>query len=346
MGIIKYAFKIWREKQVRQKILLILGLLFIGAIPLVGIEVAARHFYKENHLDKILNVIKEDSVLFWKNRPNLDLEFYGARIHTDSLGFRFVSKEDKWEQSKNRLLVLGPSPCFGWGVSDEDTYSSILQRELALKKIDISVKNASQIGFSSYQGKLLFENLMNSKMKSPTHIFITYIVNDLDYRRFYYSGPVEDDLIYPRSKTIVMINNFVSDLSIYKVIRNMLQKNSDNNLKYIQRVSPSLYRKNIDEIISLAKKKNIKVYLGLYPLKLPESPSTKLINQSVELYHAEMKSIAKKTGASLVDLVTVLAQAESYPYIDKRYDTFHPNTYGHRLIANKLVSIIESELNH
>ncbi len=308
-------------------------------------ELLARIFYKENHLDKILNVIEEDSVLFWKNRSNLDLDFYGARIHTDKQGFRLVSQQKDWNNSKNRFLVLGPSPCFGWGVRDEDTYSSIMQRELSAKRIDVSIKNASQIGYSSYQGKLLFEQIINSSIKAPTHIFITYIVNDVDYSRFYYSSSIEDDLVQPRSKIVVTMNNFIARYSMYKLIRQLLKKNVAKDAKATQRIGLTLYRKNIEEMINVAKKNNIKVYLGLYPLRLPDSPETKVINQSVENYHAQMKSVAKMTGTSIVDLITVLDQAKAYPYIDKRYDTFHPNSYGHKLIADKLMSTIESELN-
>jgi lysophospholipase L1-like esterase len=75
----------------------------------------------------------------WTNQPNLQYRHvtpeFEVDLHTNSQGFRVSSKHEEYQvaKSKNtyRILLLGPSFTFGWGVNFEDTFGAQLQHILA-----------------------------------------------------------------------------------------------------------------------------------------------------------------------------------------------------------------------
>jgi hypothetical protein len=61
--------------------------------------------------------------------PNLDQEYAGARVVTNSLGLRDYRPPHKSED-KEQIIVLGDSFTFGYGVRLEDSYPNILEQLL------------------------------------------------------------------------------------------------------------------------------------------------------------------------------------------------------------------------
>lgn len=61
--------------------------------------------------------------------PNMDREFAGARVVTNSLGLRDYRPPHKSED-KTQILVLGDSFTFGYGVPLEDSYPNLLEQHL------------------------------------------------------------------------------------------------------------------------------------------------------------------------------------------------------------------------
>ena len=71
-------------------------------------------------------------------RPNLDFEHrtneFRTQVYTNSEGFRVSSAREEYAIPKPastlRILLLGPSFAFGWGVNQEDTFAAQLERML------------------------------------------------------------------------------------------------------------------------------------------------------------------------------------------------------------------------
>jgi hypothetical protein len=74
----------------------------------------------------------------WTNRPNFSYHHvtpeFAAEIYTNSEGFRVSSSHEEYEKNRPdnsyRVLLLGPSFAFGWGVNYEDTFGAQLQQIL------------------------------------------------------------------------------------------------------------------------------------------------------------------------------------------------------------------------
>ena len=75
----------------------------------------------------------------WTNRPNFSYRHvtpeFATEIHTNSGGFRVSPTRQEFGKGKPdntfRILLLGPSFAFGWGVNYEETFAAQLQRILA-----------------------------------------------------------------------------------------------------------------------------------------------------------------------------------------------------------------------
>ncbi|MCX7648424.1 MAG: hypothetical protein N2Z60_07425, partial [Elusimicrobiales bacterium] len=89
---------------------------FIFILSIFLIELISRITYKETYYDKIIKILTQDSALLWKTKPNLNTIFESVVLKTNSLGFR---NHEISVKTKKRIIIMGASPSFGWGVDEE-----------------------------------------------------------------------------------------------------------------------------------------------------------------------------------------------------------------------------------
>lgn len=181
-----------------------LGLL-IFLLILLSLEGAARLFRTGDYLDKIKAVLREDAELLWVQRTGLDTVFEGVPLRTNSLGFRGGEPGPK---KRKRIIVMGASPSFGWGVEEARTYPALLARELADAGKDAEVINASVIGYSSWQGARLLERRVLAQ--EPDVVVFAYGVNDVDRYRFFRSQPLADADLPAAGPLPVAVSNLLA----------------------------------------------------------------------------------------------------------------------------------------
>lgn len=329
-----------QQLTLRQKTFLVIcSFVFMGMI-----EGLSRLAYTKDELDEIKEVIRIDDTYMWKNRENLSMIFKGQSLHTDSSGNRIILNQRAWNDSSRRILIMGPSPCFGFGVDDKSTYSNLLQEYFNKKFQDVSVRNASQVGFSSYQGKKLFKNILSQEKVKPTEVIISYVVNDLDHYRFFYNSRETDRNVKISMGWKNKIQSLLEKSKFYKLIERGLYRipfKQKTNVAENFRVPIDDYKQNIYEMIEDAKLYNIKVWLLKYPLVLPENTETRMMNGNIDIYNQSLERISIEKGVGLIDVVSVLKKSREYPFIDKEKDTFHPNKIGHEIIKNKIIEVIK-----
>ncbi len=317
--------------------------ILIALVLILLMEGVAHFLYTPTRLDRIMKVLEENHHNLWKVKSNLDQEFFGANIKTNKDGFRITDGEEEWENSNIKIAVLGASPSFGWGVENDQTYSSKIFHQSNKK---ISVKNFSQIGYSSFQGIHILEEAIKSK---PTHILITYVINDLDYYRFFYSQNVEDKNVSPSNPLIVFLRNFIKELTLPKfIISKIPKKNASSiSLKRETRVSLNDYVKNIKNLIKKSKANGITPILVKFPVNMPiqknigtdvkKIQNTKIRERSF-LYNNEIEKISSQSNTPLIDFTKVVKENKNYLFLDPNGDTIHPNELGHSLFADEVLS--------
>ena len=100
-------------------------------------------------------------------------------IISDTSGFRVPSENQVTTEALGRTLyVLGDSSSFGWGVNYEKTYPSLLVEKLNAvnSSARFKLRNLSQPGFSSFQGKLLWQEL--GEVKKDDWVILSFGLND------------------------------------------------------------------------------------------------------------------------------------------------------------------------
>ncbi len=252
-----------------------LGLL-LAALLLVGIELISRLVVKETHLDTILSVLQRDSVLLWRNRANLCTTFAGMPVYTNSRGFRVEAKGAQISQEPQlgcrRIVCMGASPTFGWGVQYHKAYARRLEDLLRPAGIAAEVINAGMIGYSSHQGKLL---LAREVLDLKPHL-----INDIDKYRFFRSNGDPDRTLGPESVVVTRLLN-LTDRSAFiklygKIIGRLVPGRGAMEGRPLElyrprsvRVPPDDYRTNLQEIVDLAKRRGITPVFIKMPVNLP-----------------------------------------------------------------------------
>jgi lysophospholipase L1-like esterase len=228
--------------------------------------------FPEEELSQILNVLQQDSVLFWRLRPNLDIMFHGARVKTGSTGLRIKDCQFKLKKDNNvfRIVCLGGSSTFGWAVTYKDAYpyqlEHILRQDNNVAK-SIEVINGGVIGYTSYQGVLFLKSDI-LKLK-PDMIIVSYMVNDIDKHRFYRNNGRSDKEVSPKHKALLLFENVIDRSRLCRFLRiaTLHKRGIDTrfydiitqNYPETRRVSPANYRNNLDALVEIAKLYGIKV---------------------------------------------------------------------------------------
>jgi len=132
-----------------------------------------------------------DPELAWAFRPSAEGRFTEGALPTDvttnSLGLRSPELED--EGGGTRVLVLGDSYGFGWGVAEGDAFPRILESRLRQRhpEADVAVINACLPGYGLYQQRAMLERVLNGTVVDvvvTTYSLANDPVDDLRIARF------------------------------------------------------------------------------------------------------------------------------------------------------------------
>jgi len=131
-----------------------------------------------------------DRRLFYRFRPNLRISL------TDVMAPPGVRARTRWTLTTNskgfagpavpygphpgifRVVCMGDSSTFGWGVEAGDAYPAVLEQELRRRHPDlrIEVVNLGVCGYSSFQGRILMDQ--EAKGYLPDVVTLSYGSND------------------------------------------------------------------------------------------------------------------------------------------------------------------------
>lgn len=247
---------------------------------LVVLEVLAGFIYQpKERLEKILYILEQDSVLFWKHKSHLNVIFEDSVIKTNAEGFR-ADKEYSLKKTDGvkRIVCLGDSSTFGWGVSSENSYPQRL-KEILTKNYPSSnceVINAGMVGYSSYQGVIFLKNVIAKYF--PDIITVAYMINDIDKYRFFRSDGKPDKELLSANQAIIFLKNMLQRLRLYNLTERAILdffkgqdvlNAQDAITRPRERVSLQDYRSNLEKIIKIAGANNIKVIFLKMPVNMP-----------------------------------------------------------------------------
>jgi lysophospholipase L1-like esterase len=277
----------------------------------------------------------KDAKLFWRLRPNLHVEsdfVVSGEYRTNSEGFRDREFSEN-PSEKPRLLCLGTSVTFGWGVRQEESFPQVLQQE----NPEWEVYNCGQTGYSSFQGKRLLNELLPKHR--PQAVVLEFIWNDL-LPAF---GGRSDSSQKMQPSGVLALQNVLARLAGYRWGRYGLlgflippQERSD-----VSRVSLTEYAANLQEMAESCRAHGAAPVLLLPPVPQPSwlgiqaERYRKLFYEPFLRYAAVLKELAAASQIPLVDADSALA-GELSIWEALPEDFVHPSAQAHESIAGLL----------
>jgi hypothetical protein len=133
--------------------------LTLGALVLCAAagEVALRLTSPTRHAGERqrLNVYRPSSTLSHELRPNSQVRFvfndFDVHVRTNSLGFRGPEIAQKKPIDRVRILVVGDSFTFGWGVEEGEMFGRVLESQLTAAGVPAEVISAGVPGYATDQ---------------------------------------------------------------------------------------------------------------------------------------------------------------------------------------------------
>jgi lysophospholipase L1-like esterase len=323
----------FRWKRFGQNLLLSLGVFLICT---AGLELVLRL----NGYGK-LEIYQPDPLLYWKLKPNQNCytKIGHQPVHINSHGTRGREFSEKKTPGTLRILCLGDSRTFGWGLSQEQTYSGALEslfQEQTSQHKKIEIINAGVNAWSYPQMLVYFRttgvqydpdiiilaeaNLWTqfSEKNSPefVHQFMNRVRLKNILRRFaIYHFVVEVKLkdFYERNRT-----RFIP-----------VDPAQDPLFKQQQQNDPEiLFREAIEQLCDLAQQRGIKPVL----VYLPSWDEAQASNSTTVL--KVKREISQKHKLPLVDLTPEALSKGKALYLEA--DPVHYSSMGNSMIAHKL----------
>ena len=316
-----------------------------GVVRLSGVD-----SYFENRLF-VLNraldypdVFLKDHDLFWRFRPGqtiTSLFFEGKTYAINSLGCRGPELAKK--KHVPRVLLLGNSCLFGWGVSYD---SSVAGRLQTLLGTDYEIINGCIPGYSSWQGRVFYDGeLLKSE---PDFVVMMFGWNDQWAAA---SGIADNRQQFP-SAMIISMQNTLAKLHSYRLLKKLLLSETEPSQDSLFDRAAPIYRVGLDDFGD-----NL-TYLcariredGARPIILTEpQPSNLIYGAEVtghpavryhQRYNQVVRELGRDSGMTVIDAAALFDQHDDL-YDDARSDFIHFNDRGHELLAQLVANQILS----
>lgn len=298
-----------------------------------------------------LEIYEPDPKLYWRLQPNQDCFTKVDRrpVHINAHGTRGPDFASEKPAGTFRILSLGDSRTFGWGLSQEETYSALLGRRLqerAGAHPRVEVINGG-VNAWSYPQMLVFyrdqaaawrpdlvivaeANLWTQFSEQNSATFVRQFMNRVRLKNFlrrfalyHYLIEVKLKAFYERHRT-----RFIP-----------VDPRQDALFKEQQQSDPDkVFHDAIANLCSLVRSNGAQPVL----LFLPTRDDLTATNESRVL--RIKRAVAAEQNLPLVDVTAPLAAQSNAVYLAD--DPVHLNAAGNQIVARCLVETLDGATNH
>lgn len=156
---------------------LVLAILAVEVLTRVIDPFGVSHFINMKRYRSELCQPRLDSDRLFDHHPNQHMELDGWEIWTDSRGLRGPERAMPKPEGTKRMLFVGDSVTFGWGVDREDTFVYMVEQELNRKPgATWETVNAGHLFHDSTQERAVVEEVGFDY--EPDVVFLVFVAND------------------------------------------------------------------------------------------------------------------------------------------------------------------------
>ncbi len=322
----QWPFLYRRLHTVRREIILTLSSILIS---LIIVEVAIRvldplgvSYFQEAsryHLAKL-----PDPIFVYKHAPGLRRTYQGVSVFINELGLRDRNLEKKHD-GELRILLLGDSLTFGWGVPIEATFGRKLESTLA-SKLGRPVRTVNT-GVGSYNTVQEYAVLRAyADVIEPDVVVLLYVINDIELNDPPFDPWSQVSLqgkSPPEAITILLEKSW-----LYRLGRFAFQYSHSNGPasldKNVRGVTESMDA--LSAIATFCREHGIRFVTFFY-----RSKRESLEGLSSALF-SEIQTIGQNHGFSVADVGSWWADVDMRSVTNSTIDS-HPNKRGHGLLA-------------
>lgn len=301
-------------------------------------------FFPVNRDIDFTEVYKKDPDLFWRFREGNVIDsrrfsYIDYEINRD--GFRGPRTPREKPADGLRIVALGNSCTFGWGVDYKQAWTSrladILSREL---QRPVQVINAGVPGYSSHQGRILLEKELLDY--DPDLLLVMFGFND----HFAAGKGIPDHKQEAPADWILDLHNLVSPFKLYQFMRTVVLSLSESeeevrldDVGRVRRVPVDQFYQNLRSIAQTARSHDIEVIYLVPPVASLEDyfagATSSAFHSMHAVYQKEVRRLGRRDRLPVIDLQESFDSYENL-YDDARADPVHFNIRGHEVAARTI----------
>lgn len=271
---------------------------------------------KEPHNNKKINHI---------HKKNSSAILQDTKISINSYGFRGSNFNlNDWNEADKKILFLGSSVTLGWGVDEDYTLTSNIEK---LAKKDGKNWEIINTGVGNYNTQRYINSYFEFYDKfNPNVIIVQYFINDAE--------------ILTNERGNFFIRNFHLGVEVWKYISLLKDDLKDSNIfdyynsVYEVEKNKNIVEKELEKLKKHCDFRKIDCILVFTPdFKLMKEYDLRFINKYIE-------EICTKLNIPFFDLTNKFHDFDTNKITNVEYRDRHPNVEGHKVMANSIYNYL------
>jgi lysophospholipase L1-like esterase len=269
-----------------------------------------------------------DPILVYEQVPGTAANWQGAPVVINDDGFRDDPFPPATPGGGRRILVLGDSVAWGWGIEMDRAFPQVLERKLRARAAPDEpppvVLNLAVAGYSTAQELRLLETRVAEF--HPDLVILHYVLNDPDT----YDGGLSRYFTEPPSE---LARRFQMLLYRIRRVRSNSERADEAGEDYCHFVH-GLNRRGTEQAIrrmgEIRRERGLPILLAVNPPLGFEAGKP----YPWRAIHEDLRSWCARYGVEFLDLYE--AAFKGLNSADLAFDIWHPRERGHELIAEAL----------
>ncbi len=279
---------------------------------------------------------------FWLTDPDLTDSAFPHRetggsftVSTDANGLRApIHAPEAQGDDPFRVMFLGCSTTFGWGVNDDETYPARVQSMLAQQSHDVQVFNGGQPGYTSFQGLWLYDTLLATYQ--PDLVFFGYVVQDA--RKAAYDDAsqalLQQDARLLKQSVLYRSRLYLGLRTLVNARRIQSKEREEGGEQGVFRVSRQDFVDNIRSFEAMTQRDGAELVLFDFPLERSGYTSE---------HRRLVRIAADELDLPHLDIQREVEQATHQQTLYFPKDPGHANAEGHAFIAERVFRFLSAQ---